>query len=201
MSPRTLFAWIFIAVLIAGGIFFAYHILLADPEEPPKVTEKMVEVDVKAHNNVPEMVVASAKPIQERALIAKELSEVTVPLQTPTIPAQTEADIKATRQVSETPPSVRFAEPEAIDPLEGTVHMESEFGDSLRHPEQTIEIAPPIGSMRAVVSKDQEREFSSMGGNRGVSYESEMGQNGGEFMQGIFAYDGSDGGGIGYSML
>jgi hypothetical protein len=200
MAPRTLFAWLFIAVLIAGGVFFAYHILLAK-DEPETVKESIVAVSVQAHNNVPEMVVASAKPVKERALVAQELSEVITPLQTPSIPAQTAEDVKATRQVSETPPTVQYTEPEAIDPLEGTVHMESEFGDTLRHPEQTIEIAPPIGSMRAVVSKDQEKEFSSLGGNRGVSYESEMGQNGGEFMQGIFAYDGSDGGGIGYSML
>ncbi len=198
MAPRTLFAWIFIAVLFVAGIFFTYHILLASNSSAPTETKGVVEA-VQAANDVPEMVVASAKPIKEKAMVAMPIPHVVEPLQTPEIVGQTAANIKETRQVSETPPTVRFAEPEAMDPLEKVVHRESEFGDNLRHPEQTIEITPPMGSMRASVQGAT--DIASLGGHQGVSYGPELGQNGGEFMQGIFAYDGSDAGGIGYSML
>jgi hypothetical protein len=199
MASRTLFAWLFIAVLLAVGIFFTYHILLANNEDPK---EYEVIATVKEYNNVPEMVIASAKPIKDKAMIAQSTTEVVEPLRTPTIPAQTQQDVKETRQVSETPPTVRYAEPEAVDTLEGPVHMESEFGDNLRHPEQTIEIMPPMGSQRVAINQSGlGADHASLGGNQGISYGPEMGQNGGEFMQGIFAYDGSDGGGIGYSMI
>ncbi len=199
MASRTLFAWLFIALLVAVGIFFTYHILLADNEDP-KLVE--VEATVQAYNSEPEMVIASAKPIKDRALICQSTTEVVEPLQTPQIPAQTPEDVKATRQVSSTPPTIQYSEPESSDPLEGTVHAESEFGDNLRHPEQTIEIMPPMGSQRVAINQSGlGADHASMGGNQGISYGPEMGQNGGEFMQGIFAYDGSDGGGIGYSMI
>jgi hypothetical protein len=44
-------------------------------------------------------------------------------------------------------------------------------------------------------------ELPSHGGHQSVQYSPEMAQNGGEFMSGIFAFDGTDGGGIGYSMI
>jgi hypothetical protein len=97
----------------------------------------------------------------------------------------------------ETPPSIEYPDPEAIDPMEQVVNSESEFGDNLRHPEQTIEMQPPIGSLRAISSD----EPPSMGGNESVQYSPELAQNGGEFMSGIFAFDGTDGGGVGYSMI
>lgn len=199
MAPRTLFAWLFIALLIAAGIFFTYHILLANTEDPKTVE---IETIVQAHNDVPEMVIASTKPIKDIAMVCQSTTEVVQPLQTPQIPAQTPEDVKATRQVSETPPTIRYSEPESLDPMEGPVHMESEFGDNLRHPEQTIELMPPMGSQRVAINQSGlGADHASMGGNQGISYGPEMGQNGGEFMQGIFAYDGSDGGGIGYSMI
>ena len=199
MAPRTLFAWLFIAFLVAMGIFFTYHILQAD-SEPKEVVELIATV--QPYNNVPEIVVASAKPIKDKALVAQSTTETVEPLQTPTIPAQMPQDVLETRQVMETPPSIRYAEPEAKDPMEGPVHMESEFGDNLRHPEQTIEITPPMGSQRVAINQSGlGADHLSLGGNRGVAYGPEMGQNGAEFMQGIFAYDGSDGGGIGYSMI
>ncbi len=198
MASRTLFAWIFIAVLLAAGIFFTYHILLAS-NSSSMGDSKVVVLDIQAANDVPEMVAASAKPVREIAMVAMPINHVVEPLQTPEIVGQTEADLKETRQVSETPPTVRFADPEAVDPMEKVVHRESEFGDNLRHPEQTIEITPPMGSMRASVQGAT--DIASLGGHQGVSYGPELGQNGGEFMQGIFAYDGSDAGGIGYSML
>ena len=199
MAPRTLFAWLFIALLVTVGIFFAYQILQAN-SDPMEVVE--IVATVQPYNSVPEIVVASAKPIKEKAMIAQSTTEIVEPLQTPMIPAQTPQDVLETRQVSETPPPIRYADPEANDPMERNVHMESEFGDNLRHPEQTIEMLPPMGSQRVAINQSGlGADHLSLGGNQGVSYGPEMGQNGAEFMQGIFAYDGSDGGGIGYSMI
>jgi hypothetical protein len=118
----------------------------------------------------------------------------------PVVVGQTEEDLRDTRPVSETPPTVQYAEPEAQDPLEGTVNGESEFGDTLRHPEQMIEMQPPLGSMR-VPASGLGSDKGSVGGNLSVQYAPEMAQNGGEFMHGIMAFDGSDAGGIGYSMV
>jgi hypothetical protein len=41
----------------------------------------------------------------------------------------------------------------------------------------------------------------SLGGHEPVQYSNEMTHNGGEFMSGIFPFDVSDGGGVGYSMI
>ena len=124
------------------------------------------------------------------------------PLPVPEVVGQTEEDLRATRPVSETPPTVTYGEPEAQDPMEGTsgINMESEFGDNLRHPEQMVEIAPPMGTMRVSASGLGSDAPPKAGGNRPVNYSPELAQNGSEFMSGIFAFDGSDDG-IGYSMV
>ena len=118
----------------------------------------------------------------------------------PQVPAQVEEDLRHDEPLYQTPPDVEYGEPEHMDPHEGPVHSMSEFGDNLRHPEQMIEVAPPLGTSR-IVPAGLGSEKSAPGGNRSSEYAPEMAQNGGEFMSGIMAFDGSDGGGIAYSMI
>ncbi len=118
----------------------------------------------------------------------------------PKVPAQTEQDLRATRQVQETPPSIQYDSPEAIDPLNRTVHMDAEFGSNLRHPEQMMERRPAAG-IAGIVPSGLGSEVSRPGGNNATGYAPEMAQNGGEFMSGISAFDGSDGGGIAFSVI
>jgi hypothetical protein len=77
--------------------------------------------------------------------------------------------------------------------------MGAEFGSNLRHPEQMIERRPPP-SMDYVVASGLGSERNHEGRNRQVSFAPEMAQNGGEFMQGISAFDTSEVG-TGFSMI
>lgn len=141
-----------------------------------------------------------AVPKEELIIHNEPLDAHIEEMQMPTVVGQTEEELRMTSPLAETPPSVEYAEPEAKDPLEHEVHSESEFGSNLRHPEQMIEMHPPMGTMR-VATAGLGSEGSSVGGNESVQYTPEFATNGGEFMNGIFAFDGSDAGGIGYSMI
>jgi hypothetical protein len=80
-----------------------------------------------------------------------------------------------------------------------TAYMDAMFGNNFRHPEQMMEMRPESNT-DSIVDSGLGSRRSSSGGNNSVMYAPEMAQNGGEFMQGIVAFDGSDSGG-GYSML
>jgi hypothetical protein len=204
--PRISLAWILVFVIVGVIGFFGYQIYItANQDQNGGVTQNGFnqviphnqEVRVSGQPTLPtrDEFVFQAAPIVERK---------PEPLPMPAVVGQTEEDLRATRPVSETPPTVQYAEPEAQDPMEGpSIQMESEFGDNLRHPEQMVEMAPPMGTMRVPASGlgGDERGPVAVGGNRPVNYSPELAQNGGEFMSGIFAFDGSDGGGIGYSMV
>jgi hypothetical protein len=197
-NSRTLFAWIFVAVLVAAGVFFTYHIMDA-ASQPPKYNG-FEEVNPVLPKNA-----LYSNPVTEASEdhVAMHAEPLDMPPEPPKpmpiVVGQTEADLRATRQVSETPPSIEYPEPEAKDPMEAVVNSESEFGDNLRHPEQTIEIMPPMGSLRTMPAGAE--DTPSYGGHESVQYGSELAQNGGEFMSGIFAFDGTDMGGVGYSMI
>jgi hypothetical protein len=196
-QPRTLFAWFIVLFLIASGIFFAYHIM--DASNQTTVSNEGINGFHEVNPVMPENAVS--KTIQEDSTMYEPLDYHVEPQQMPRVVGQTEEDLRATRQVMETPPSIEYPEPEAQDPLETVANNEAEFGDNLRHPEQTIEIQPPMGTMRTPASDLSSDELPSLGGHQSVQYSPEMAQNGGEFMSGIFAFDISDGGGIGYSMI
>jgi hypothetical protein len=192
-QPRTLFAWLIVFFVIASGIFFTYHILDAQQTETKDVNGFQEVNPILAEN--------AMRTIHEDSTVYEPLDQQVVPQQMPQVVGQTEEDLRATRQVMETPPPVQYPEPEAQDPLETVANNEAEFGDNLRHPEQTIELQPPMGTMRIPASGLGSEEPPSLGGHQGVQYSPELAQNGGEFMSGIFAFDGTDGGGIGYSMI
>ena len=188
--PRISITWIFFILLLVVVGFFGYHIYVAsqDPTAPSAKPSVMPYNDVRAVAHSEDLAYQSA-PIRQ----------VPTPLPMPEVAGQTEEDLRQTSPLNDTPPAVEYADPEPEDPLEGDVYTEAEFGDNLRHPEQAMEIAPPLGSIRAVeAGVGGNQSFSGM--NESVPYTPELAQNGGEFMSGIMAFDG-DGGGIGYAMI
>ncbi len=200
LAPRSLFAWLIVVILLAAGAFFTYHIAVTATSNNPNSDPS--QFAVLPSNAVFENPVHTkgASFDDSHFQHAEPLDMPPPPLPMPTVTGQTEEDLRATRQVIESPPTVEYPPPEASDPLEGPVNSESEFGDNLRHPEQVIEMAPPMGTVRIANSGLGSDELPSLGGHQSVQYAPEMAQNGGEFMSGIFAFDGSDMG-VGYSMI
>ena len=214
MATRIPLSWLLLVVLLGVFAFFGYHIIQAaspansnDGVNGAKALAATAGImarpepaylDESAHS--PRLAISeegddhmesqAAPVVQKRRPIPNEM---------PHVPAQSEDDLRATKPHMATPPAVQYDSPEAIDPLNKTVYMGAEFGSNLRHPEQMIEMRPGMG-MGQVVSSGLGSEHSSPGGNRAAGYSPEMAQNGGEFMQGINAFDLSDEG-TGYSMF
>ena len=197
MAPRTLFAWLVIALIVGTSLFFLYHIANVASDTKENTFQPINPV-------VPENQIPKAVRFQEPVELVHHAEPLDMPPEPPkpmpVVVGQTEEDLRAPRPVSETPPPIEYPEPEARDPLETVANSESEFGDNLRHPEQMIEVQPPMGSLRTTVELLDERPLPSHGGHESVQYSAELAQNGGEFMSGIFAFDGSDTG-VGYSMI
>lgn len=206
MAPRTLIAWGILALIVFAAVFFSYHILNVTTSDSNMNANGGVNTAFQPLNPVvPKNVYAEELP-RDREEHHVHFAEPLEPIQEqpkpmPVVVGQTEEDLRALRQVSEIPPPVEYPEPEAKDPMETVVNSESEFGDNLRHPEQMIEVQPPMGSLRTHIPGIEAEDLPAIGGHQSVAYSPEMAQNGGEFMSGIFAFDGSDGGGIGYAMI
>lgn len=145
----------------------------------------------------PQMAHAEAHDEEQHAPVQAKLPPI--PNKMPEVPGQTEDDLRAPNQLQASPPSVQYDAPEATDPLNRTAHMSAEFGSNLRHPEQMMEARPGM-TMGQVVSSGLGSEYTNPGGNRVAGYAPEMAQNGGEFMAGISAFDGSESG-VAFSML
>jgi len=122
-----------------------------------------------------------------------------IPNEMPRVPGQTEEDLRAPEPLQATPPSVQYMSPEATDPMNRTAHMNAEFGNNFRHPEQMIEMRPP-SSMQTAMDSHLASERSGPGGHNASGFTPEMAQNGGEFMRGIGAFDTSEIG-TGFSMI
>lgn len=193
MSPRISLAWIFILLAVSIIGFFGFQILQVALKQKNETTEFVPQAIQE-----PELARPPTKipiPVAVPAPIHEEPQAVPPP----TVAGQTRDQLMEDEPLLQTPPDVQYSEPVHNDPMEGPVHSDSLFGDNLRHPEQMFEVAPPLGSGR-VAASGLGSERSSQGGNQSVRFAPEMAQNGGEFMSGISAFDGSDGG-IGYSMI
>lgn len=211
-APRIPIAWILLIVIAAVVIFFGFQIFQAymsnnskgenrndvpvhklgfgGRAKGPVAMNMDDEYDSMVEVGHPEMAAAAAPVMARRP---------TESLPVPHIPAQTEEDVRATRPIMETPPDVTYDEPMSKDPYENAVHNEAEFGDNLRHPEQMMEMHPPMGSMRVPASGlGSDQSFDRV--NDSVPYSPEMAQNGGEFMSGIMAFE-SESAGVGYSSI
>jgi hypothetical protein len=203
MATRIPISWIFLAILVAIISFFGYHIFQATTSKQGDSETEFIESkkSVSFHPSA----VSKQEEVPEpqhsaESHTAEDMDAPVVINQMPNVPAQTEHDLRATRQVQETPPSIQYDSPEDMDPLNRVVHMDAEFGSNLRHPEQMIERRPRAG-IAGIAPSGLGSESSRPGGNNAAGYAPEMAQNGGEFMTGISAFDGSDSGGIAFSVI
>lgn len=204
-AARIPISWLFLIALLGVVAFFGYHIFQASYSLKSESTQDddfiQSKKSVTFHPNV--VAAGDNDEVPEPHHVSHSPEELDAPVVThsvPKVPAQTEQDLRATRQVQETPPSIQYDSPEAVDPLDRTVHMDAEFGSNLRHPEQMIERRPSAG-IAGIVPSGLGSEVSRPGGHNAAGYAPEMAQNGGEFMAGIAAFDGSDGGGIAFSVI
>jgi hypothetical protein len=212
MAARIPISWIFLIALLGLVAFFGYHIFKAssDASNSSSSSNASNQDDefIQSKKSVtfhPTVTQYSEEEVpeprhSEAAETAEDIDAPVITQSIPHVPAQTEQDLRATRQVQETPPSMHYDSPEAIDPLNRTVHMDAEFGSNLRHPEQMMERRPRAG-IAGMVPSGLGSEASRPGGHNAAGYAPEMAQNGGEFMNGISAFDGSDSGGIAFSII
>jgi hypothetical protein len=122
-------------------------------------------------------------------MTTRQRPPVAKPMPTPV--GMTETDMRTPEPLQRTPPAIHYEPPEATDPLNRVAFMDAEFGSNLRHPEQMIEHRqrPGVGK---IVSSGLGSERSSPGPHNAAGYSPEMLQNGGDFMNGIGAFDGAE---------
>lgn len=108
----------------------------------------------------------------------------------PEVPGQTEEDLKETEPLQQKVYE-KTELPSALDKYEKSDNV-STFGSNLRHPESMImKSNQSYSSLEEDVASgvaSTEHKNSSV---NDLQYNSEMAQNGGEFMNGIYAYDSS----------
>jgi len=209
MSTRIPISWLVLSFIVAIFAFFGYHIIQATSVNEIPLTKAPVLSIQKPNEEQMDYTMPDGRPsyianapsdddgVVEHAENTQRAQPAPKPM--PRVAGQTEEDLRAPEPLQATPPTTQYDPPEATDPMNRHVHMSAEFGSNLRHPEQMIE-RRPASSMNYVVPSGLGSEKSSQGGNRQVSFAPEMAQNGGEFMEGISAFDMSESG-IAYAML
>jgi len=213
MSTRIPAAWVVVLLVVGVFAFFGYHIVQAASTEDaqPKTGHLLHGRRMQHADDVYNEDIAPSHPPQppyirnapqghsEDEQAPANARPVPAPNRMPTVPAQTEEDLRAPEPLQATPPTTQYDLPEAIDPMNRMVHSDAEFGTNFRHPEQMIERRPAAG-MAGVIPSGLGSAESHPGGNNPQMYTPEMAQNGGEFMSGIHAFDTSEAG-VGYSLL
>ena len=214
MAARIPISWVILLLVLGVFAFFGYQILQASsnsetfpPYSPDAPTYASPIRESPQHGQAPQQPSVNAllknAPAESGSYdedgAPVVMKQPPIPNNMPHVPGQTEEDLRASEPLQATPPSVQYDAPEATDPLNRNVFMSSEFGSNLRHPEQMIEHRP-ANTMSGVVDSGLGSQYSSPGGNRSTGFAPEMAQNGGEFMQGIGAFDSSDVGSA-FSML
>lgn len=202
MAARIPVSWIFLIAVLALFAFFGYHIVQAYSGDSSKHISTFAPQDAPtARYSADPVEAGSAHPTAHDTQVNAPAIHTPhpIPHSMPHVVGQTEQDLREPEPLQASPPSMQYDVPEAMDPLNNIVHMSSEFGSNLRHPEQMIESRPPP-SMDSALAAGLASEHNNPGGNRASEYTPEMAQNGGEFMSGIMGFDGSSAG-TGYSML
>lgn len=152
------------------------------------VNESMYDVPYKETMQPPPPP-ATVEPREEPAYVAPVKQEEQ-PRPIPEVAGQTEEELKAPEPLQERI-SQKVDTPSPKDPYDKRDN-EALFGSNLRHPESMIASArsPQFSSLESEVA-------SGVAGRPAVEqlpFSAEMAQNGGEFMNGIFAFDSSDSG-------
>jgi hypothetical protein len=219
MATRIPVAWVVLVVIVGIFAFFGYYIAKAASSPPivtdpysAKMRETMLanlplpsrpyvqptmDMDITRHEYPQDLqAVMTAPPPQVQMYAAEETAApamttrqrppVARPMPTPV--GMTEEDMRLPEPLQRSPPATHYDPPEATDPLNRTAFMDAEFGSNLRHPEQMIEHRgkPGVGK---IVASGLGSERSSPGPHNAVGYSPEMTQNGGDFMQGVGAFD------------
>lgn len=203
MAARIPISWLLVLALLAVFAFFGYQILQVSQDTkteekfPPYSPTDEVKQQGFMDSTLSQVPEHSGEPDDAAAPVSHK--QPPVPRAMPHVPGQTEEDLREHEPLQQSPPATQYDSPESTDPMNRNVFMNAEFGSNLRHPEQMMEARPGM-TMDSVVESGIGSMMSSPGGNRAASYAPEMAQNGGEFMSGINAFDGSDSG-VGYSML
>jgi hypothetical protein len=110
-----------------------------------------------------------------------------VPLPSPEVPGQTEEELHAPEPLQEQA-SQRVDTPSPKDPYERQDNT-AMFGSNLRHPETMISKG---GANFASLESEVAAGVAGRPAVEKLPFSAEMAQNGGEFMNGIFAFDSSD---------
>jgi len=188
--PRISLAWLVLLILIGILFFFTYHIgrtIYSQSEPEPMIENKprrRLHMEEEDRHSVPRESASDESDYEPPSGSRQEARGY------PSVPGQTEEDLRATDPIQATAPAHRYQPPGPKDPHAGPAHEPAEFGDNLRHPEGAFEMrsAPSDGYIAA---SGMGSAASSPGGNSAIGYSSETAQNAGEFMKGIFAFDGS----------
>ena len=188
--PRISVAWLVLLIFIGIVFFFTYHIgrtIYAQSEPEPMVDSRPRR---RLHREEEDRPMAPRESASDESDYESPSGSKESARMYPSVPGQTEEDLRATDPIQATAPAHRYQPPGPKDPHAGPAHEPAEFGDNLRHPEGAFE-------MRSAPRNDYIAEsglgshVSSPGGNSAIGYSSETAQNAGEFMKGIFAFDGS----------
>jgi len=186
--PRISVAWLVVFVLVGIALFFVYHIGRTIYSQSD--TETMINSYTKSapslrYDEEGGLETPSEGPDYEPPSGSRDPAG-----SYPSVPGQTEEDLRSTDPVQATAPAYRYNQPGPKDPHAGPAYEPAEFGDNLRHPEGAFEMRAPATD-GYIAASGMGSHVSSPGGNSAVGYSSETAQNAGEFMKGIFAFDGS----------
>lgn len=180
--PRISITWIFIALVALVFLFFGYQIFSASGNG---TSSKSVHFDPSVHvSELPD-----PQNTEDDTQIYHSQHVESQRRNMPYVPGQSDAELRESEPLQQTPPTAMYDEPQPEDRMNDAVHSNAEFGDNLRHPEQMIEMQPPLGTSRYVPSGIAGEHTNPASSNE---YSPEFAGNGGEFMSGIYAYDGSD---------
>jgi len=186
--PRISVAWLVVLVLTGIALFFAYHIGRTIYSQP--TSETMID----SYTTSAPLLRMDEEGGLESPLEGPEYEPPSGSRDSaggyPSVPGQTEEDLRSTDPVQATAPAYRYSPPGPKDPHAGPAYEPAEFGDTMRHPEGAFEMRAPATD-GYIAASGMGSHVSSPGGNSAIGYSSETAQNAGEFMKGIFAFDGS----------
>jgi len=154
----------------------------SDFEESPPMS---IPPAVPAHEEIEQVPTSQPSPIRE---------SVVDPQQPPLVPGQTQEDLKTPEPLQQ-PIAQKVDTPSSKDPYDRQENA-ALFGSDLRHPEaMMVNSSSTFSSLDGEIAAGSANEVTRPADIQQVTFSAEMAQNGGEFMNGIFAFDGSDSGG------
>ena len=186
--PRISVAWLVVIILIGISLFFAYHIgrtIYTQSNSETMIDSYTKYAPLLRQDEEGGLETPSEGPEYEPPSGSRDPAGGY-----PSVPGQTEEDLRSTDPVQATAPAYRYNQPGPKDPHAGPAYEPAEFGDNMRHPEGAFEMRAPATD-GYIAASGMGSHVSSPGGNTAIGYSSETAQNAGEFMKGIFAFDGS----------